>query len=105
MFLSMHNWMRAEPLEVTLQRLAKCGYETIEIAGEPDKYKTNEVRPLLQVHGVRCWGAVSLMFEGRDLIHADPAIREGTVQYLKDCVTMVHELEGREMTIVPSQVG
>ena len=44
MFLSMHNWMRAEPIEVTIRRLAKYGYETIEIAGEPDKYDTKEVR-------------------------------------------------------------
>jgi sugar phosphate isomerase/epimerase len=45
------------------------------------------------------------MFAGRDLIHADEAVRASTVQYLKDCITMVKELEGREMTIVPSQVG
>jgi len=105
MFLSMHNWMRAEPIAVTIRRLAKYGYETIEIAGEPDQYDTKEVRQLLQDNGVRCWGSVSLMFAGRDLIHADPAVRESTVQYLKDCITMVKELEGREMTIVPSQVG
>jgi D-psicose/D-tagatose/L-ribulose 3-epimerase len=105
MFLSMHNWMRAEPIEVTIRRLAKYGYETIEIAGEPDKYDTKEVRGLLHANGVRCWGSVSLMFAGRDLIHADAAVRESTVKYLKDCITMVHELEGREMTIVPSQVG
>ncbi len=105
MFLSMHNWMRAEPIETTIRRLAQFGYETIEIAGEPDKYDTKEVRRLLQEHGVRCWGSVSLMFAGRDLIHGDAAIRESTVQYLKDCITMVKELDGREMTIVPSEVG
>src|SRR5947209_3721454 len=98
MFLSMHNWMRAEPIEVTIRRLAKYGYQTIEIAGEPDKYDTREVGRLLKENGVRCWGSVSLMFAGRDLIHADAAVRESTVQYLKDCITMVHELRGREMT-------
>ncbi len=105
MFLSMHNWMRAEPIEVTIRRLAKYGYESIEIAGEPDKYNTKEVGALLHEHGIRCWGSVSLMFAGRDLIHADAAVRDSSVQYLKDCVTMVKELDGREMTIVPSQVG
>src|SRR3954453_8422504 len=105
MFLSMHNWMRAEPIDITIRRLAKYGYQTIEIAGDPDNYKTREVLQLLNENGVRCWGSVSLMFAGRDLIHADAAVRESTMQYLKDCITMVHELEGREMTIVPSQVG
>ena len=105
MFLSMHNWMRAEPIDVTIRRLAKYGYHSIEIEGEPAKYDTKEVRGLLKAHNLFCFGSVSLMFEGRDLIHADEAVRAGTVQYLKDCVTMVKELEGREMTIVPSQVG
>jgi sugar phosphate isomerase/epimerase len=101
----MHNWMRAEPIELTIRRLAKYGYDSIEISGEPEKYDTREVRGLLKDNNVRCWGSVSLMFAGRDLIHADPKVRENSVKYIKDCVTMVHELEGREMTIVPSQVG
>ncbi len=105
MFLSMHNWMRAEPIDVTIRRLAKCGYHSIEIEGEPAKYNTREVRKMLKENNLFCFGSVSLMFEGRDLIHADEAVRASTVQYLKDCITMVEELEGREMTIVPSQVG
>ncbi|MDZ4698923.1 MAG: sugar phosphate isomerase/epimerase family protein [Rhodothermales bacterium] len=105
MFLSMHNWMRAEPIDVTIRRLAKCGYHSIEIEGEPSKYNTKEVRKLLKDNGLFCFGSVSLMFAGRDLIHADAGVRANTVQYLKDCITMVKELEGREMTIVPSQVG
>lgn len=105
MFLSMHNWMRAEPIDVTIRRLAKSGYDAIEIEGEPDKYDTKQVKILLKENSISCFGSVSLMFEGRDLIHADESIRASTVQYLKDCVTMVKELDGREMTVVPSQVG
>jgi D-psicose/D-tagatose/L-ribulose 3-epimerase len=32
-------------------------------------------------------------------------VRENSVKYIKDCITMVKELGGHEMTIVPSQVG
>lgn len=105
MFLSMHNWMRAEPIDLTIRRLARFGYESIEISGEPEKYDTQAVRKLLKDNNVRCFGSISLMFAGRDLIHADPKVRESSVKYIKDCVTMVHELEGRNMSIVPSQVG
>jgi sugar phosphate isomerase/epimerase len=101
----MHNWMRAEPIEVTIRRLAKYGYGSIEIGGEPDKYDTAEVRKLLQDNGLRCWGSISLMFTGLDLIQADEAGRANTIQYLKDCITMVKELEGEIMSIVPSEVG
>jgi sugar phosphate isomerase/epimerase len=101
----MHNWMRAEPLEVTVRRLAKYGYESIEISGEPDKYNTKEVRKLLQEHNLRCWGAVTLMFPGLCFPSKDQATREKTVKYVKDCITMIKELEGEEITIVPGTVG
>jgi len=105
MFLSMHNWMRPEPIETTAARLARFGYETIEISGEPERYDTAEVRRILREHGIRCWASVSIMTEGRDLIHSDMVIRDQTVTYLKNCITMVKELDGHEMTIVPSRVG
>lgn len=105
MHLSMHNWMRAEPIDVTVRRLARYGYKSIEISGEPDVFETKDLRRLLTENGIACWGAVSLMFEGRDLIHADEAVRASSIGYLNGCVTMVKELDGYEMTIVPSQVG
>lgn len=105
MHLSMHNWMRAEPIEVTVRRLARYGYKSIEISGEPDIFDTKDLRNLLTENGIACWGAVSLMFEGRDLIHADEAVRATSIGYLNACITMAKELDGYEMTIVPSQVG
>jgi sugar phosphate isomerase/epimerase len=97
--------MRAEPIEVTIARLAKYGYESIEISGEPEQYDVNEVRKLLSDYGLRCWGAVTLMHPGRNLAAADEGERASSIQYIKDCVTMVKELDGYEMTIVPGTVG
>jgi sugar phosphate isomerase/epimerase len=105
MHLSMHNWMRAEPVEVTIARLAKYGYESIEIGGEPKRYDTKEVKGYLDEHGLRCWGAVTLMFEGLNLPSASEKVRAHTVQYIKDCITMVKELDGELLTIVPATVG
>ena len=105
MHLSMHNWMRAEPIEVTVRRLARYGYKSIEISGEPEVFDTKELRKLLDENGLACWGSVSLMFEGRDLIDADESVRATSINYLNDCITMVKELDGYEMTIVPSTVG
>ncbi|MDE0200681.1 MAG: sugar phosphate isomerase/epimerase [Caldilineaceae bacterium] len=105
MHLSMHNWMRAEPIDVTVRRLARYGYKSIEISGEPEVFDTKELRILLAENEIACWGAVSLMFEGRDLIHADESVRVTSIRYLNDCITMAKELDGYEMTVVPSQVG
>jgi len=105
MHLSMHNWMRSEPLEVTLARLARCGYGSIEIKGEPDQYETSVVRDQLDKYGLKCWGAVTLTLGDRNLCSKHEQQRAATVQYMKDCITMVKELDGHEITIVPSTVG
>jgi sugar phosphate isomerase/epimerase len=105
MHLSMHNWMRAEPIEVTVRRLKQFGYESIEISGEPYIYDTKHVRGVLNENGIRCWGSVTLMLGDRNLVGKDPGKRASSVQYSKDCVTMVKELDGYELTIVPGTVG
>jgi sugar phosphate isomerase/epimerase len=97
--------MRAEPIEVTIRRLAKYGYESIEIGVGAERYDSSEVRGYLKEYGIRCWGSISLMFTGLDLIQADEAGRANTIEYLKWCTTLVKELDGEVMTIVPSEVG
>jgi len=106
MHLSMHNWMRVEPLERTCERLASCGYESIEIMGEPEEYVDRAtVRETLALHGIRCWGSVTLMLGERDLVHADADKRAASVDYVKKCVDLVSDLDGNELTIVPGLVG
>lgn len=105
MRVAMHNWMRAEPIEVTIARLAKCGYDAIEISGEPEKYNTKHVGKLLKDHKLACWGAVTLMLGERNLLAADESRRAMSVKYTKDTITMVKELGGEEITIVPGTVG
>src|SRR5215471_18100802 len=105
MRVAMHNWMRAEPIEITIARLGRCGYDAIEISGEPERYDTKHVRTLMSDAGITCWGSVTLMLADRDLLAKDEAQRAASVQYVKDCITMTKELGGEEITIVPSTVG
>ena len=105
MYLAMHTWMRAEPIEAAIRRLPALGYKALEIAGEPDRHDTKAVRALLDEVGMTCFGAVSLMTPERSLLARDPARRAKSVRYIKDCVTMVKELGGQEMSVVPGSVG
>jgi sugar phosphate isomerase/epimerase len=105
MHLSTHNWMRAEPLEVTLARIKRLGYESIEISGEPAQYPRAATHSLLKQYGIRCWGAVTLTLGDRNLAAKDPTQRAKSVQYVKSVVQMVSELEGEIITIVPATVG
>lgn len=105
MKVCMHNWMRPEPIEATIARMKRLGYDGIQIMGEPRKYDWKQVRGLLDKNGMKCFGSVSIMVKGRDLIHSDPWYREMTVAYLKECLDMVHALGGNIFTLVPSEVG
>ena len=40
--VAMHNWMRPEPIETTIRRLGRCGYDGIEISGEPALYDAKQ---------------------------------------------------------------
>ena len=101
MKVAMHNWMRPELLETTLARLARYGYDGIEIAGEPAEYDPGEVRELLDQFGLHCWGVVTLTEKGRDLINGDKYVRLGTIKYMKDCLTFASALGGKILTVVP----
>ncbi|MGI9369875.1 MAG: sugar phosphate isomerase/epimerase family protein [Ruegeria sp.] len=105
MHLSTHNWMRAEPLETTVRRIKQYGYESIEISGEPEQYDVGDTRALLKDTGMRCWGAVTLMLEDRNLAAKDEGQRAASIQYVKDVATMVSELDGEIVTLVPATVG
>ena len=105
MRLAIHNWMKAEPIEVTVKRLAKYGYASLEIQGAPDKYDPADVKQLLDEHGVTCWGSVTLMLDERNLLAKDEAQRAASVQYVKDCIALVHALEGSVISVVPGTVG
>ena len=103
--VAMHNWMRPEPIETTISRLARAGYDGIEIAGEPAVYDAGQVRSLLEEHGLECWGSVTLMVGGRDLLHEDKYVRIGSIQYVKDTIDLIDALGGKILTVVPSTVG
>lgn len=105
MKLGMHNWMRTEGIEMTLKRLARFGFQGLEIVGEPMRYDVGQVHALLQQYNIECWGAATFMTPGRDLIHEDAYVRYGTVKYMKDCVDLAAGLEGQILCIVPSTMG
>jgi sugar phosphate isomerase/epimerase len=97
--------MRAEPLDVTLRRIKAYGYESIEISGEPDQYDVTETRAHLKEYGIRCLGAVTLTLGERNLAAKDEGQRARSVDYVKSVITMVSELDGELVTLVPATVG
>lgn len=104
MHLGMFNWMRIEPLEATLRRLAKYGYKSIEFVLDPYNTDRAEIRKLLKQYHIRCWGVGAAMFGGRSLLAKEKDRRADSVKYAKECVTLAKELDGSEVTLVPAAI-
>lgn len=105
MHIAIHNWMRAESIETTVARISKQGYHALEIQGTPEAYDTKYIRSLLHNNNLKCWGSVTLMLGERNLVAADEGQRARSVQYVKDIITMVKELDGHMVSVVPGTVG
>ncbi|PIB37825.1 sugar phosphate isomerase/epimerase family protein [Maribacter sp. 4G9] len=105
MELAIHNWMRAESLEHTLNRISKFDYTYLEIQGAPESYDAQKVNLQMDIYGIKCWGSVTLMLEERNLLAKDPAQRKMSVQYVKDVAKMVSDLGGSVISLVPATVG
>ncbi|MEO0731718.1 MAG: sugar phosphate isomerase/epimerase [Bacteroidota bacterium] len=105
MHLSIHNWMRAESLDITLPRIASLGYKSLEIQGAPELYDLPTVKAQLKAHDLRCWGSVTLMGDGLNLMAADASERKNSVAYIKSLVDMVSALGGKVLSVVPGTVG
>ena len=105
MHIATHNWMRAENVRRTIERMRQTGVDALEISGEPTQFNTREVRALLKENGRTCWGSVTLTLGERNLAAKNAAHREATVDYMKSVVTLAKELDGRIVTVVPATVG
>jgi D-psicose/D-tagatose/L-ribulose 3-epimerase len=105
MKLSMFNWMRIEPLEVTLKRLVKYGYQGITLVLEPYTDDFTQIRELLKKYDIKCWGAGCSMHGDRSLLAKDEEQRASSLQYAKDCVVLAKEIGAYKMIIVPATIG
>lgn len=105
MKFGMHNWMRPEPLEVTVERLARYGYDAIELMGEPSKYDIKETLAILKKYNIVCTSTVSIMGPGRDLTHEDPKCWQATIEYVKSIIKLAADLGGECICLVPTEVG
>ena len=73
--------------------------------GAPQLYDTKVVRQQLKDHGLSCWGSVTLMEDGLNLVSGSADERANSVAYIKRVVDMVKELDGRMVSVVPGTVG
>lgn len=106
---AVSSWIYGgETFELVCDRLARYGYDAVELEGEPDKYEVKEILELCRRYGLSISGIAGMYpwpTEERDLASPDPEVRKRAVQYLLSCIDFAHDLAAPLVIVVPSAVG
>lgn len=106
---AISNWIYGdEPLRDQFARLARYGYQGIELMGEPERYSIEEVRALsrefhIPVTSVLSWCLAGI--PGRDPASPDPQERRKSLEYGKKCVDLASALEAPNLVVLPAPAG
>jgi sugar phosphate isomerase/epimerase len=95
-----------ERVDKSIQRVAKSGYDAIELIGEPTQYNAAEVKQLCDDAGIGV-SSICSIFTGqqRDLVHPDARMRQATVQYCRDVADLAAGVGAPVFIVAPSPVG
>ncbi|MGC8961467.1 MAG: sugar phosphate isomerase/epimerase family protein [Candidatus Bathyarchaeia archaeon] len=110
---SVSNWIYGdEPLDRTLERLSRLGYDGVELKGAPGDYDIGEVRDLLSTYnlevssicGIWPWDSSDHM-KSNDLANPDVRVRMKAIKYVKDCLELGRDLGASCMVVVVGGCG
>ncbi|MEM2939706.1 MAG: hypothetical protein QXU95_05490 [Candidatus Bathyarchaeia archaeon] len=74
---SISNWIYGdEPIETTMERLSKFGYDGLEVKGEPSLYDTKMVTELLQSYRLDASSIAGIYTIERDLANPYDSFRK-----------------------------
>jgi sugar phosphate isomerase/epimerase len=95
-----------EPVADSIKRVAKFGYDAIELVGEPAKHDNAEVRRLCDGEGIVVSSICSIFFgPERDLVAVDKAMRRKGIDYAKSVVDFGAAVGAKAVNLAPSPVG
>lgn len=100
--ISVSEWtLRDENFERCVERVARLGYDGLELAGRPER-KTSALAAALGAAGLSVDSVCSAFAEDRDYAHPDPARRNATRDYLRAVLEQAGELGARVVIVVPT---
>ena len=104
--VSATQWIfGSETIETTADRMARLGYDGIELAGEPDLYAPESVRAVVEPRGLRVTSICGIYTSARDLSHPSADVRAGAVEYVRSCARLGAALGASVVIVVPTAVG
>ena len=103
--ITLSSFKNIEPIEQTLERLTKQGYDGVEMFGEPEKVDLKKLQNVfrsfdISVCGVTgLWGSISPDGWKRKFLSLEPSLISYSQKYVQQCIKMCHSLGGEKVNI------
>lgn len=94
-----------EDIAKSIERVARYGYDAIEVVGEPKQYDSRQIKRLVDQAGIKVSSICSLYTPDRDFAHPDPEVRHAAVAYVKDVAAFASEMEAPTIIVHPTANG
>lgn len=94
-----------EDIAKSIDRVARFGYDAIEVVGEPEQFDPKRIKALASDAGIQVSSVCSLYTPDRDLVHPEADGRARAVQYVKDVAAWASELECATIIVHPTANG
>jgi sugar phosphate isomerase/epimerase len=91
-----------EDIATSIDRVARFGYDGIEIVGEPGEIDAGKVARLTRQAGIQVSSICSIYTPERDLVHPDAEVRRNAVSYVKDVARFASEMECPTIIVHPT---
>ena len=91
-----------EDLALSIDRLARLGYDAVEVEGEPGLQDPKRTRRLVEDAGLAVGSVCPNFTKERDLSHPDPDIRKAALAYLRGVSEFAAELAAPLFIVAPT---
>jgi sugar phosphate isomerase/epimerase len=91
-----------EDVRASIDRVARFGYDAIELAGEPDDLDAGVIRRHAADAGIAVSSICSIYTAERDLAHPDPGMRERALDYVKQVADFAAEVGAPTIIVAPT---
>lgn len=93
-----------EEIARSVERVARFGYDAIELVGEPEQYEGAQIRKLAADAGIAVSSISSMYTADRDLAHPDPEQRRKAVDYVRAVADFAAAAGAATIIVAPSAV-
>lgn len=91
-----------EDIADSVDRVARFGYDAIEVVGEPGQFDARRIKRLVDDACITVSSVCSIYTAERDLAHPDAEVRANAVQYVKDVADFAAAMEAPTVIVHPT---